>query len=255
MHVLITGASSGIGEALALHLGSLGHQQTLVARRGDLLDDLAGRIEAPCLVRPADLSNPATSAAVVEDARARFGHIDVLINNAGIQYVEPAHAIEPERIDRLMAVNLLTPLHFIHHLAPAMIARGEGTVVNICSMAGITPTPGMSHYSAAKAGLSAASETLRAELRHSGVHVLSVYPGPVASPMEAASRSNLDDTFMARHAPLGTATELARRIAKAIERRQARLFYPRVYGLSRHFRVTSQWLAESLTPKLRAPAP
>ena len=251
MHIVLTGASSGIGEAMARFWGDRGHKLTLAARREDLLTDLAGELSCDTLVYRADLSDLAVCPQLVEAAVERFGPIDVLVNNAGIQYVEPAVGVSPERAERLFTVDLLAPLQLQGHVLPSMIERRSGTIVNISSVAGIIATPGMMHYNAAKAGLAAASESLRVELRGTGVHVLTVYPGPVESPMEAAAKNAYTDSAAARSVPTGKADELARLIDTAIERRTARIVYPRIYGLTRYTRVISQWITDRATPPLR----
>lgn len=249
MHVAITGASSGIGEALARAFADAGHTLSLVARRLPLLEALAETTPTDARCYGVDLSDLAACTTWVDEAQAALGPIDALINNAGIQYVEPALGVNDERLQRLMAVDLLAPLQLIHRVGPEMVERGSGHIVNISSVAGIVPTPGMCHYNGAKAGLAAASESLAVELKGSGVHVMTVYPGPVTTPMEQAAREKISGT-LADRAPTGTAPGLARRVLRGIERRHARVVYPRVYGLTRHFRLTSQWFTDRLTPGL-----
>ena len=248
MHGIITGASSGIGEALARHFAGRGWELTLVARREVRLEALAEELETRCLVCPADLSDPARADAMLARAREELGPIDLLVNNAGVQFVEPTVGIDVERMELLLAVNLRTPLRLIQRVLPEMLERGAGTIVNISSMAGVVPTPGMTHYNASKAGLGAASESLRVELEGTGVHVVSVYPGPVKSPMEQAARENIEETWAVRHLPTGEAEELARLVEEACEKKKPRVFYPKVYGLSRYTRVMSQWFTDTFTP-------
>lgn len=254
-HVLLTGASSGIGEAMAIHFASLGWNITLAARREDMLRKLATQLESDSagvktFVRRVDLSAPDDCQALIQDAEAALGPIDILINNAGIQFVEEAAGVTPERIDLLLRVDLLSPLHLMHFVLPAMLERKSGTVVNVASMAGLIPTPGMMHYNAAKAGLAAASESLRVELKSSGVNVFTVYPGPVKSPMEDVARQKFEDSFGAKNAPMGDPTVLAKKIARGIQKKQARLIYPSFYKASRYTRVFSQWVTDTFAPKL-----
>jgi short-subunit dehydrogenase len=137
-----------------------------------------------------------------------------------------------------------------------MLARQSGGIVNVASMAAIAPTPGMMFYNAAKGGLAAASEALRGEVRKRGVRVLTVYPGPVTSAMEAAGRAAFADDAGLRSIPTGDPDELARLCARALERGSARVIYPRVYGLARNFPNLTRWVTDAFTPPLKAlPAP
>jgi len=252
MHVLLTGASSGIGEAMAKHFATLGWSLTLAARREAKLNEIAANLDVKTFVRCTDLSNTDDCENLILEAQDALGPIDVLVNNAGVQFVEEAASVSPERIDMLMRVDLLSPLHLIHYVLPSMLKRGQGTIVNVASMAGITPTPGMMHYNAAKAGLAAASESLRVEIKASGVNVFTVYPGPVRSPMEDVARQNYEESFAAKHAPMGEPEILAKKIAKGIEKKHARLFYPSSYQVARYTRVVSQWVTDTFSPKLVA---
>ena len=109
----------------------------------------------------------------------------------------------------------------------------------------------MTHYNAAKAGLAAASENLRVEIEGSGVHVLTVYPEPVYSEMEAAAREQFVDSAAVANVPTGTPEELAQLVYKTSQKRSDRLIYPRVYTLGRSARNVSQWLTNKLTPALK----
>jgi short-subunit dehydrogenase len=141
-------------------------------------------------------------------------------------------------------VNLLAPLKITHALLPAMIARRGGTIVDVASVAALAPPPGMLFYSASKAGLAAASESLRAELRGTGVHVVTVYPGPVHTDMGHRSAERMEPTLGARVLPWGRPEELAGQIAAAVERRRPRVIYPAFYGLSRWLGPVARWLTE-----------
>ena len=119
-------------------------------------------------------------------------------------------------------------------------------------MAAITHTPQMADYSASKSAVSAFFETLCVELKGTGVHVLTVYPGPVTTEMETAARARLEDGFLQRNIPTGTPEELAELVHGAILKETPRLVYPRVYGAARFARVTSQWLTYRLAPRTRS---
>jgi short-subunit dehydrogenase len=251
MHIAITGASSGIGEALARELarwdGSA--RLTLIARRRDWLERLAREIGPQCTAIVHDLSRPDHATAWIDAAEAASGPIDVLVNNAGIENTGPAADADLELATRLLATNLLSPLRITRALAPAMIARGRGMIVDISSVAALIAPPRQAWYGASKAALAMFSETLRAELRGTGVHVLTVYPGPVATAMAEAVFAKLGGRKgTVALLPQGKADVLARRIRRAMQRRAARVIYPRFYALARWF----PWLARLVT-ELGAP--
>ena len=252
MHVVITGASSGIGEAIAREYFSRNARVTLVARRSDLLQKLAAESKGQAHIVTADLSDPAQVTSWVDAAEAVHGPTDVLINNAGVQIVRPFVDTPMEDALRLLQIDLLAPLALSHFVARRMVARGKGTLVDVSSMAAIAPTPGMSFYNAAKGGLAAFSEGLRAELKPHGVHVVTVYPGPVKTAMETAARAVYEESWLARvMMPSGEASVLARLVADAVEAKEARIIYPFMNTLGRHFPALARVLLDVFTPKLR----
>ncbi|NUP12988.1 MAG: SDR family NAD(P)-dependent oxidoreductase [Polyangiaceae bacterium] len=254
MHIAVTGASSGIGASFARELARAGYRLTLVARRADLLHALAKDLApAETHIAPHDLSDVAHVTDWIEGAERALGPIDVLVNNAGVQIVAPTAEVDPEQADRLLAVDLAAPLRLTRAVLPAMLARRSGTIVDVASMAALAPTPGMAHYNAAKAGLAAASESLRGELRGSGVHVVTVYPGIIASTaMASAALEKYEPSRLLSAFPRGTEEELARRMRVAIERRQDRVIYPSSGVLSRWFPTMTRWALDRFTPPLRA---
>jgi short-subunit dehydrogenase len=175
----------------------------------------------------------------------------VLVNNAGIQIVKRAAETDWADAERLLRLDLHVPLRLTRLLLPRMIQRQTGTIVDVASMAALGPTPGMFFYNAAKGGLAAASEGLRAEVKKDGVHVVTVYPGPITSEMEAAGRAAFEDHSMTRNVPTGTPEVLARLVADAVARKRARVIYPRMYGLARHFPNATRWALDALTPPLK----
>lgn len=251
MHVVITGASSGIGEAIAREYFARGAKVTLVARRKENLDRIAATGDGHAHVVVADLADPDASWGWLDDAERALGPIDVLVNNAGVQIVK--HAVETDWADaeRLLRLDLLVPLRLTTLALERMIPRASGTIVDVASMAGLAPTPGMYFYNAAKGGLAAASEGLRAEVKKHGIHVVTVYPGPVTSDLEAAGRAAYEDGAATRNVPTGTPEELARLVADAVAKKRPRVIYPRVYGLARHFPNATRWALDAMTPPLK----
>ncbi|MBX3207586.1 MAG: SDR family NAD(P)-dependent oxidoreductase, partial [Labilithrix sp.] len=215
MHVVVTGASSGIGEAIAREYLGRGDNVTLVARRQEHLERIAAAGADRAHIVVADLADADGSFAWLDDAESALGPIDVLVNNAGIQIVKHATETDWAAAERLLKLDLHVPLRLTTLVLRRMIPRGTGTIVDVASMAALAPTPGMYFYNAAKAGLAAASEGLRAEVKKHGVHVVTVYPGPVTSELEAAGRAAYEDAAATRNVPTGTPEVLARLIADA----------------------------------------
>jgi short-subunit dehydrogenase len=254
MHVAITGASSGIGEAIARELARAGASLTLVARRRELLDKIAKETGARCHVVTQDLSEHHKAADWIDGAEGALGPIDVLINNAGVEHIAPADEIDLEKGEKLLFLNLLAPLRITRTILPRMIARRSGTIVDVASVAALVSSPGFTWYGASKAGLATASEALRAEIKPSGVHVLTVYPGPVHSDMAVRAEESLERSFLSRFAPYGTSAELARRVRRGIERKKARIIYPRIYGFARLFPPLARFFADRAPRPKRQPA-
>jgi len=250
-HVVITGASSGIGQALAEAYLADGARVTLVARREDRLRAIAATAPDRSHVVRADLSDPAQVATWLPGAEAALGPVDVLVNNAGVQIVARTETVDWRDAEELLRVDLLSALQLTHAVLPGMLSRRSGTIVDVASVAAIAPTPSMYFYNAAKAGLAAASESLRGELRGSGVHVLTVYPGPIATDMEAAGRSAYVQSTAADWTPVGRPEVLARLIINAVATRKPRVIFPASYAISRHFPNLTRWALDTFTPKIK----
>jgi short-subunit dehydrogenase len=251
MHVLVTGASSGIGAAIAEEYLGRGARVSLVARRRDRLEAIAARDKTTSHVIAADLADHARAADIVAEAERALGPVDVLVNNAGVQILGRMHETPWADVEHLMKLDVFAPLRMTMAVLPGMIARGHGAIVDIASMAALAPTPGMTFYNAAKAALGAASEGLRSEVAPHGVHVVTVYPGPVQSDMESAARASFATRAILSRVPTGTPEVLARLVAQAVERKRPRVIYPKVYGLSRLFPTVTRWAVDTFTPPLK----
>ncbi len=188
---LVTGASSGIGRAIALELASLGAGVILVARREDRLEELAEEIRngpgTPVVVEAQDLAE----ATAATDLVARIGDagldVDILINNAGFGVHGDFMAESWERQGAMLQVNIVTLTQLTHLLLPAMVQRKRGHVMNVASIGAFLPVPGFAAYSATKAYVRNFTEGLDAELRGTGVHAITVSPGgTVTEFMQAA---------------------------------------------------------------------
>jgi uncharacterized protein len=176
---LVTGASSGIGEAIALELARRGHQVVLVARRTDRLHALAESMGPRAYVLPADLSSRADRAALLSRVAALGLAPDILVNNAGLSgRALVAKSIAEQQLN-LVEVDVAAVVDLCSRFLPGMVERGRGAVLNVSSLAGFYPLPGQAVYGAAKAFVLSYTESLRSELRGSGVVASALCPGPV----------------------------------------------------------------------------
>lgn len=181
--VVVTGASRGIGAAMARGFAGAGASVVLVARSEGRLSDLARDLGGVAVV--ADLAVPGAGADLVGRIEGDIGPIDVVVNNAGIDVAGSLVDTDPDELERLYQLNLMAPVQVCRAVLPAMITRGAGRLVNISSLAAEAALPGLTAYSSTKAGLSHFSASLRAELAGLGqpIGVTLVELGPVATDM------------------------------------------------------------------------
>lgn len=191
----ITGAGSGIGEALALRLAADGHAVIASGRRVEPLMELAGRGAGI-----APLAVDVTDRAAVHAAVAGMGSIDTAILCAGTHTPTPAQSFDADVVRQLVETNLMGAVHCIEALLPAMIARGAGHLVLVASVAGYRGLPTAGGYSASKAGLIALAESLKLDLDGSGVRVSLVSPGFVDTPLTRQNPFPMPDLITAEQA-------------------------------------------------------
>jgi len=184
--VAVTGASSGIGAALARALGRHGARVALVSRRAERLHALAAEIASAggsASVHPGDVADRAVVERSAEEILHQYGRIDGLVNSAGFVHHGLLKDHPPADVSRLVHVNLLGTLHWTQALLPALRARGGGWIVNISSFAALIPQPDEAVYSATKAAVTALSGALGHELAPLGIHVLVAHPVLVETDM------------------------------------------------------------------------
>jgi NADP-dependent 3-hydroxy acid dehydrogenase YdfG len=182
--VVVTGASAGIGEKLAIELGGRGSSLVLAARRGPLLSDVAARAGAPVETVVADVTVRADVERIARRALDRFSRVDVWINNAGRAITKKTQDLTDEDLDIMMRDNVKSALYGVQAILPHYMDRGRGHIVNVSSMLGRTPfAPIRSAYCAAKHALNSLTENLRMDLAasHPGIAVVCVMPGVVAT--------------------------------------------------------------------------
>jgi NAD(P)-dependent dehydrogenase (short-subunit alcohol dehydrogenase family) len=181
-HIVITGASGGIGAELAAQLGAAGHKIALAARREPELKDAASRAGAGAITVTADVTRRDEVERLRDRAIDAFGHIDVWVNNAGRGINKPVLELTDEDFDLMMTVNVKSALYGMQAIAPHFIARGRGQIVNVSSMLSRVPFATFrSAYNAAKAALNAITANARVDLarQHPGIQVTLVMPGLV----------------------------------------------------------------------------
>lgn len=177
---LVTGASSGIGEAAALALAAAGAQVAVAARRADRLDALVGRIQADggqALALPGDVADEAAATAAVEKTIAHFGRIDILINSAGIIQAGGIDNANTEEYRRVFDINLLATLYTCKAAIGPMKAQRSGDIVNISSLAARKSGPTFNAYAASKHALNSMTDAMRQEVGAHGIRVSIVMPG------------------------------------------------------------------------------
>jgi uncharacterized protein len=188
---LVTGASAGIGEAIARQLASRGHGVTLVARREERLRALAGELSERHGVRAeviaADLGDAAARERLAAQIEGLGLEVEILVNNAGFGGAGSVADSERERLLAMLRVNCEALLDLQARYLPAMVARGRGAVINIASTAAFQPIPGTATYAATKAFVLSLSEAVHEELKGSGVTLTVVCPGPVRTEFTRAA--------------------------------------------------------------------
>ncbi len=184
---VVTGASSGIGRDIALTFARFGAKVALLARRQSVLEELAREITVETSERPlvlaADVTDREQSHSAIAQALAHFGHVDLLINSAGIMESGPVESMDVAALQRMLEVNLIGTLNTMQAVIPSMRKAGAGNIVNIASLAGRRGMPPLGGYCATKFAVVGLTEALRVELYGSGIKVALVMPGMINTPM------------------------------------------------------------------------
>jgi NADP-dependent 3-hydroxy acid dehydrogenase YdfG len=201
---LVTGASSGIGEATALALSSHGAKVALLARRADRLEALAERIGDGALVIEADVSDQSAAAGAVQRTVDELGRLDTLINNAGVMLLGPIQDAPLEEWETMISVNVRGLLYCAHAALPHLLKAAEDAprqvadLVNISSVAGRVPRLGSGVYNLTKHGVGAFSESLRQEVTQRHVRVSLVEPGATATELASHNRAEVREQMSKR---------------------------------------------------------
>ncbi|WOD11374.1 SDR family oxidoreductase [Pseudomonas sp. NyZ704] len=183
--ILITGAASGLGWAMAQHWFAAGHSLVLADIDESGLNGRAAELDDPnrVLTVTCDITRAADIHFLIDETHARFGQLDLLVNNAGITHRSPAHQTDPAVFRKVMAVDWQGPVELTLAALP-MLRESTGQIICIGSMAGWMPVPGRAAYCAAKSALTQFFEVLRLELEADGIHILMAYPSFLDTPIE-----------------------------------------------------------------------
>ena len=230
-HVVITGASRGIGAAMAKKFAKAGARVSLVARSRDQLDTVADQTGGRAF--PTDLSAPHDVDGLIDRIEHEAGPIDVLVNNAGLGTTAWLTELDPDEIRAVTRLNLDVPLVLTNRVLPGMIDRGSGHLVFTSSLAGTAGFPGMTVYGATKAGLFNFVNALRLELKGTGVGTTVVAPGPVDTEMwdQAENEPGMAPTIQRLRRlqliPMKSPDWLAERTVRAVTNGKSGVFTPR----------------------------
>lgn len=206
----ITGCSTGFGRAIARHVLSLGYRVVVTARNAAQVANIVTGYEAQALVLPLDVTDPQQIASAVQAAQAKFGHIDVLVNNAGIGYFGSLEESDFEEARKMFEINVWGLAQMTRAVLPGMRARRQGTIVNLSSIGGIAAFPSLSFYNATKFAVEALSESLSLELAPLGMKVLIVEPGPFRTDWAGRSANQAPQTIADYHATAAARTAQSR---------------------------------------------
>ena len=240
--VIVTGASQGIGRAIALEFGRRGARLALASRNRQALDEVAGLIKADggsAIVIPTDVTAAGAAEQLAQDTIRELGGIDILVNNAGIGMTAPIGDASSADVEAVFALNVLAPAAAIRAVVPIMRAQHDGMIINISSMAGRIVVPRIGYYSASKFALTAIGDALRMEEGHRGIKVMNVFPG--------TTRSNFGENRLGargrqahQRLPPVTAEKVATRIANAVERNQRSVY---ISWIPDRAALVANWLA------------
>lgn len=245
--VVITGASAGIGAACARRFANEGANLVLAARHQDRLDALATslRERTRTLTVPTDVSVRKDMHTLLENAAAQFGHVDVLVNNAGFNHRGALESVDASELSRIVRVNLEAPILLSRLALPYLRQAGNGAIVNVASIAGQIPVADEATYCATKAGLRAFTRALADELEGSGVTASIVSPGPVDTGFIMDTLEEVPDLVFAQ--PMSTADEIAALVVECAADGKLERTHPRFTG----FMATLGYLFPFLPPLLR----
>jgi short-subunit dehydrogenase len=254
--VIITGASSGIGAAVAKRLARDGMCLTLAARRLDRLEQVAYEVKViggEAIVVQTDVRNRDDIEKMVQATLDQWGCINVLLNNAGLGHDKPLTRITPEKILDEIQINLIAVIECAQVVLPVMLRQKSGHIINVASLAGLIATPGSTIYSATKFGVNGFTDALRRELRSSGIHISVFCPGYTPTEISPELKAIAEGRPDAPHVPgLMPVTYVADQIARLILHPRRRVIIPTSWKFLIFFAFLFPGIADSLVPLFQA---
>lgn len=251
--VIVTGASSGIGEATARQFGREGAKVVLAARRVDKLEALANEIAgmgtgAEVLVVQADLSKLEDIQSLIQKTLDKFGRIDVLVNNAGFGRLDWLEKLEPVKdIQGQFDVNVMGVIQTTRQALPVMIKQRSGHIIQMCSMAGLVGTPTYTIYSACKHAVHGFSEALRREVKPWGIDVSMVYPGGVTTEFGSHAGIKRKTKATTPRFMLLTADDVGRAVVSLVRRPRAMWIIPWLWTFTMWMNRNFNWFVDYTT--------
>lgn len=212
--IIVTGASSGVGEACARLFVCQGANVVLAARSAEALNHLAAELGERALAVPTDVKSAEDCTQLIERSLENFGSIDVLVNNAGFNARGDVFDVSAEALDQIIDVNLKGPIRLSRMALPHLLKAAQGSIVNVASLAGRFPLEGEATYSASKFGLRAFSLALAEELHETAVRVSLVSPGPIETGFIMDEIDEVPDLVFSQ--PMSSADEVAQQVLRCI---------------------------------------
>jgi short-subunit dehydrogenase len=248
--IIVTGASSGIGEAAARQFGREGAKVVLAARRVDKLEALAEEINsmgtgAEALVVQADLSKLQDIHSLISETLHKYRRIDVLVNNAGFGRLDWLEKLDPVKdIQSQFDVNVLGVIQMTRQALPVMIRQRSGHIINMCSVAGLVATPTYSVYAACKHAVHGFSEALRREVKPWGIDVSIIYPGGVTTEFGQHARIRRKTQATTPKSLLLSADDVGRAIVQLVRSPRAMWIIPRAWSFAVWMNRSLNWLVD-----------
>jgi short-subunit dehydrogenase len=242
---MVTGASSGIGGALAIELAKRGARLGLIARRADALSEIADRIKAAggqAVVLPADVRDADSLRTAAEQLQSALGPVDVLIANAGIGPTRDGSDLNAKEVSDVININVIGSANSVAAVLPQMVAAGQGHLVVISSLAAYRGLPRSAAYCASKAAVSAFFESLRLDLEPKGIAVTIIHPGFIKTPLTSGREAQMPF--------LMELDDAVRKIVRAIETRKKSYAFPwQLASIVRAGMVMPIWMYDRISRK------